>query len=171
MPSLPIRRRVCNDFPLENAPGYWPRSRISIPDASSAGRWLTRSGANISFVTDSESKTSEKLGGELGLLKGAQGQKWSTPEGFPRMSGVVDSLGKGMHSSTVLLRLDAPVPGSAYIGAIASGVHGHLFLWRPCEGRCRARRADLAEVDRRALPDAADGLTSKRAGEPRFGHD
>ena len=71
----------------------------------------------VGFSTDSETKAWEKAGGELGLLNVAQGQKWSTPDGFPRMTGVVDSLGQGMHSNTLLLRLDTPAPGSAYIGA------------------------------------------------------
>jgi uncharacterized protein YndB with AHSA1/START domain len=73
----------------------------------------------VGFSTDSETKAWEKAGGELGLLKVAQGQKWSAPDGFPRMTGVVDSLGQGMHSNTVLLRLDTPAPGSAYIGAFS----------------------------------------------------
>jgi uncharacterized protein YndB with AHSA1/START domain len=75
----------------------------------------------VSFSSDSEAKAWEKAGGELGLLRVAQGQKWSAPEGFPRMTGVVDSLGQGMHSNTVLLRLDTPAPGSAYIGAFSCG--------------------------------------------------
>jgi hypothetical protein len=82
----------------------------------------------VSFSSDSESKTWEKLGGELGLLKVAQGQKWSTPDVVPRMTGVVDALGKGMHKSTVLLRLDTPVPGSAYIGAIACGGMVQVYM-------------------------------------------
>jgi hypothetical protein len=82
----------------------------------------------VAFSSDSESKTWEKLGGELGLLKVAQAQKWSAPDGFPRMTGVVDSLGQGMHSSTVLLRLDTPAPGSAYIGAIASGGMVQVYM-------------------------------------------
>ena len=73
----------------------------------------------IGFSTDSETKTWEKAGGELGLLEVAAGQKWSAPDGFPRLSGVVDSLGQGMHSNTLLLRLDAPAPGTAYIGAFS----------------------------------------------------
>jgi uncharacterized protein YndB with AHSA1/START domain len=89
----------------------------------------------VSFSSDSETKTWEKVGGELGLLKVAQGQKWSAPDGFPRMTGVVDSLGKGMHSNTLLLRLDTPVPGSAYIGAIACGpmvqVYIAIYLYGP----------------------------------------
>ena len=51
------------------------------------------------------------------------------------MTGVVVSLGKGMHSNTVLLRLDTPVPGSAYIGAIACGgivqVYMAIYFYDP----------------------------------------
>jgi len=75
----------------------------------------------VGFSSDSETKAWEKAGGELRLLKVAEGQKWSAPDGFPRMTGVVDSLGKGMHSNAVLLRLDTPAPGSAYIGAFSCG--------------------------------------------------
>ena len=75
----------------------------------------------VGFSSDSETKAWQKAGGELGLLKVAQGQKWSAPEGFPRMTGLVDALGQGMHSNTVLLRLDTPAPGSAYIGAFTCG--------------------------------------------------
>jgi uncharacterized protein YndB with AHSA1/START domain len=75
----------------------------------------------VGFSSDSETKVWEKAGGELGLLKVAEGQNWSTQEGLPRMAGLVDSRGKGMHSNTVLLRLDTPAPGSAYIGAFSCG--------------------------------------------------
>jgi uncharacterized protein YndB with AHSA1/START domain len=75
----------------------------------------------VGFSTDSEAKAWEKASGELGLLKAAQGQKWRTPDGLPRLAGVVDSLGQGRHANTLLLRLDAPVPGSAYIGAFPCG--------------------------------------------------
>ena len=82
----------------------------------------------VSFSGDSETKTWEKLGGELGLFKVAQGQKWSAPGGFPRMAGVVDSLGRGMHSSTVLLRLETPAPGTAYIGAFPCGGMAQVYM-------------------------------------------
>ena len=75
----------------------------------------------VAFSTDSETKAWEKAGGALGLLGVAEGQKWSTGAGVPRMTGVVDTLGKGMHSNTVLLRLDTPAPGSAYAGAFSCG--------------------------------------------------
>jgi hypothetical protein len=74
------------------------------------------------FSGDSETKAWEKAGGALGLLKVAEGQKWSAPHGFPAMTGVVDSLGQGMHSNTVLLRLDTPAPGTAYFGAFSCGM-------------------------------------------------
>jgi uncharacterized protein YndB with AHSA1/START domain len=75
----------------------------------------------VGFSGDPEAKAWEKAGGELGLLKAAKGQKWSAPDGFPRMTGVVDSLGQGMHSNTVQLRLDTPAPGVAYVGAFSCG--------------------------------------------------
>jgi uncharacterized protein YndB with AHSA1/START domain len=76
----------------------------------------------VGFSGDSESEAWKKAGGELGLLGLAPGQRWRAPDGFPRMSGTVDSLGRGMHSNTVLLRLDAPAPGSAYVGAFSCGM-------------------------------------------------
>jgi uncharacterized protein YndB with AHSA1/START domain len=88
----------------------------------------------VSIAADSAANAWDKLGGELGLLKVAEGQKWSTPDKFPRMSGV--SMGEGMTSSTVLLRLDTPVPGSAYIGAFPCGgemaqVYMGIYLYGP----------------------------------------
>ena len=82
----------------------------------------------VSFSSDSETKTWEKLGGELGLFKVAQDQKWSAPEGLPRMTGVVDSLGRGRHANTVLLRLDTPAPGTAYIGAFPGGEMTQVYM-------------------------------------------
>jgi uncharacterized protein YndB with AHSA1/START domain len=82
----------------------------------------------VSFSGDSDTKTWEKLGGELGLFKAAQGEKWSAPDGFPRLTGVVDSLGRGMHSNTILLRLDTPAPGSAYIGAFPCGEMAQVYM-------------------------------------------
>lgn len=76
----------------------------------------------VGISGESEAAAWEKAGGELGLLRLATGQKWSIPAsaaGLPRMSGVVDSLGQGVHANTVLLRVDAPAPGSAYVGAFS----------------------------------------------------
>lgn len=75
----------------------------------------------VGFSTESESTAWEKAGGALGLLTVAEGQPWTTPDGLPRMAGAVDALGKGSHKRTVLLRLDAPAPGTAYVGAFSCG--------------------------------------------------
>jgi hypothetical protein len=75
----------------------------------------------VSMSTESDAETWKKMGGELALLHTGPGQPWHAPAGFPRMTGVVDALGQGMHSNTVLVRLETPVPGTAYIGAFSCG--------------------------------------------------
>ena len=82
----------------------------------------------VSFYRESQAKTWETFGGALGLVTLAQGEKWNAPEGLPRMAGVVDSRGHGMHSSTVLLRLDTPAPGTAYIGAFPCGEMAQVYM-------------------------------------------
>ncbi|MGH7132136.1 MAG: SRPBCC family protein [Phycisphaerales bacterium] len=86
----------------------------------------------VTFASDPAAKAWEKLGGELGLLNVAEGQKWSTPaspSGLPRMTGT--SMGHGMTPSTVLLVLDAPpggAPGTAYIGVFPCGGMGMVYM-------------------------------------------
>jgi uncharacterized protein YndB with AHSA1/START domain len=75
----------------------------------------------VNFSTDSDARAWEKIARELSVLDVAAGRKWSTPESLPRMAGVVDSLGKGSHKSTILLAVDTPAPGTAYIGAFKCG--------------------------------------------------
>jgi hypothetical protein len=80
----------------------------------------------VSIASDSETKTWEKLGGELALVNLVEGQKWTAPNGFPKMTGA--SLGQGMTSNTVLLRVDTPVPGTAYVGAFPCGGMAQVYL-------------------------------------------
>jgi len=75
----------------------------------------------VSFSSEPESKAWEMAGGALGLLEVTEGQQWTAPDGVPGMAGVVDSVGRGMHPNTVLLRLETPTPGAAYVGAFACG--------------------------------------------------
>lgn len=82
----------------------------------------------VGFSGDPEAGAWAKAGGELGLLGVLPGQRWSAPHGFPPMTGVVDVLGEGRHASTVLLRLDAPAPGTAYIGAFSCGEMAQLYM-------------------------------------------
>jgi uncharacterized protein YndB with AHSA1/START domain len=73
----------------------------------------------IGFSTDAESAAWQKLGGALGLVKVTPGQPWAAPAGVPRATGVIDTLGRGSHANTVLLGIDTPAPGTAYIGAFS----------------------------------------------------
>lgn len=75
----------------------------------------------VAFSTDAEAAAWAKAGGELGLLNRSLGERWRPPPQFPQLAGVVDALGHGMHANTVLLRLDEPAPGSAYLGAFSCG--------------------------------------------------
>ncbi|MFO0974379.1 MAG: SRPBCC domain-containing protein [Phycisphaerae bacterium] len=75
----------------------------------------------VAFSKESQAQAWDKAGGKLGLLKLAEGQKWSAPQGVPRMAGVVEFLGSASHKSTLLLRLDTPAPGAAYVGAFSCG--------------------------------------------------
>ncbi|MCA9273762.1 MAG: hypothetical protein KDA31_12040, partial [Phycisphaerales bacterium] len=73
----------------------------------------------VSFASDSAEKVWEKMGGQLGLLNIKEGETWTAPDAFPRMAGV--SMGDGMLPSTVLIALESPVPGTAYIGIFPCG--------------------------------------------------
>lgn len=75
----------------------------------------------VAFSRDSESAAWQRAGGDLGLVSLAHGQHWNSPQGFPRLTGVVEALGQGMHSNTILLRVEEPAPGSAYFGAFSCG--------------------------------------------------
>ena len=75
----------------------------------------------VGFSAEPESKAWEQAGGALGLLGVTKGQRWTAPAGLPRMAGVVDSVGRGMHPNTVLLRLETPAAGTAYVGAFSCG--------------------------------------------------
>ena len=87
----------------------------------------------VCFSGDDEAEAWEKLGGRLGLIGLAEGQRWATPEGLPRLAGV--SMGHGMHERTVLLGLDTPTPGTAYAGVFPCGgtvmVYMSLYLYGP----------------------------------------
>lgn len=82
----------------------------------------------VGFSTDAEAKAWEKMGGELGLHNAVKGQKWSAPTGLPTTGGTVDSLGQGMHANNVLIRLDTPTPGTAYIGAFSCGGMVQMYI-------------------------------------------
>jgi hypothetical protein len=75
----------------------------------------------MGFSAEPEAKAWEKLSGGLGLHAITKGQRWSAPAGVPKMSGVVEAVGEGKHACMLLLRLETPTPGVAYIGAFSCG--------------------------------------------------
>ncbi len=85
----------------------------------------------VSYAQGSAAEAWEQLGGPLGLVPVAEGQRWRAPDGVPPLAGV--SMGDGMHATTVLLGLDAPLPGTAYVGAFPCGemvmVHMAIYLY------------------------------------------
>src|SRR5262245_36208564 len=110
------------DNQLEGLEQGWPTYFRILRAYLEHYRGMTCSAMQLmGFASGSEDKAWEKLGGPLGLIKLTEGQKWSAPDGMPRMAGVVEAVGKGMHPNTVLLRLDTPAPGTAYIGAFSCG--------------------------------------------------
>lgn len=75
----------------------------------------------VGFAAVSEAEAWQKTGGALGLLEVGEGRAWRAPAGLPAMAGVVEHRGRGSHKSTVLVRLEEPEPGAAYIGAFSCG--------------------------------------------------
>ncbi len=82
----------------------------------------------VGFSSEPEETTWRVAGTELGLLSLSEGQRWTAPHGFPRTSGVVDTRGRGMHPNTVILRIDAPAPGAAYVGAFSCGGMVQVYM-------------------------------------------
>jgi uncharacterized protein YndB with AHSA1/START domain len=61
------------------------------------------------------------LVGPLGLTGAAAGQRWNADPGAPPMGGIVERLGEGKHPHQILLRLDDPAPGIAFLFAHTMG--------------------------------------------------
>ncbi len=68
----------------------------------------------------------EALTGSLGLAGAVAGERRTTPEGAPRLSGMVERVGSAGHPHQLLLRLDEPAPGIVHVFAMAMG--GHVFV-------------------------------------------
>lgn len=106
--------------------GWPPIFRILRRYVESFKRMPSAAMQFVSFSTESESETWEKLGGELALLNVSEGQAWKSPAGFPPLTGA--SMGDGMHANTRLLSLEGPVPGTAYVGAFSCGGMVQVYL-------------------------------------------
>lgn len=69
----------------------------------------------------SEEEAWAALTQELGLAGATQGERRSTSDGAPPLTGVVERIGRGKNLHEILLRLDQPAPGAAILAAFTWG--------------------------------------------------
>lgn len=83
----------------------------------------------------SEEETWAALTGALGLTGAAKGERRTVSASAPPLSGVVERAGRGKNLHEMLLRLDEPAPGAAFLGAFTWGgkvqVMVSLLLYGP----------------------------------------
>jgi uncharacterized protein YndB with AHSA1/START domain len=73
-----------------------------------------------------ESEAWEALAGPLGLVGAVEGAACRASADAPPLAGVVDRVGRGAHPHSVLLRLDEPTPGTAFVFAHGAGGAAHV---------------------------------------------
>ena len=73
-----------------------------------------------------EAEAWETLTAALGLTGVSAGQRWTAPAGVPALSGVVEHVTR--KPCNALLRLDAPGPGVAALGAVNFGGQSMVTL-------------------------------------------
>jgi hypothetical protein len=73
-----------------------------------------------------EAEAWETLTAALGLKGVSAGQRWTTPAGVPKLSGVVEHVSESPYNA--LLRLDKPGPGAAALGAVNFGGQSMVTL-------------------------------------------
>lgn len=69
----------------------------------------------------SQEEVWDTLAGPLGLAGASIGERRSAGDGAPALAGVVERTGTGKHLHGVLLRLEKPAPGVAYVAAFTWG--------------------------------------------------
>ncbi len=79
------------------------------------------------MAPEPKSKAWEALVGALGFAGVAVGQRRAAPGGVPPMGGLVERVGEEPYAEELLLRLDKPEPGLAYLFAGSMG-GGQVFL-------------------------------------------
>jgi glutathione S-transferase len=73
----------------------------------------------VAPVAGTETDAWETLTAALGLGSARAGQRWTTPAGVPTAGGVAEYVSESPYD--ILLRLDAPGPGVAALGAFTVG--------------------------------------------------
>ncbi len=78
----------------------------------------------MGVAPEPESSAWVALTGPLGLAEATIGQRWNTSAGVPPLAGLVEAAGEGKH--LLLLRLDEPAPGIAFLSAFTMG--GQVYM-------------------------------------------
>jgi hypothetical protein len=84
----------------------------------------------MAAATGNETEAWETLIAAIGLSGASVGQRWTTAEGVPRLSGVIEHLTQNPNDA--LIRLDKPGPGVAALGTYNCGqtmVCVNLYLY------------------------------------------
>jgi uncharacterized protein YndB with AHSA1/START domain len=82
----------------------------------------------IGDAPGSEEDAWSSLSQALGLKGATPGDPLSTAKGTPPLTGVIERLGKGKNLHEVLLRLEKPAPGAAFLGAFTWGGKVHVIV-------------------------------------------
>ncbi len=78
------------------------------------------------FASGPESDSWKILTGSLGLAGATVGQRWKGEGEMPPLAGIVEHAGGGKGHPALLLRLNEPIPGVAFINACGMG--GQVYL-------------------------------------------
>jgi uncharacterized protein YndB with AHSA1/START domain len=76
----------------------------------------------------SEAEAWKTVTGPLALAGVKEGQVWKAPPGVPPLGGTIEGVSERDHMRNVLMRLDAPTPGVALLGAYNYGGTIHVIL-------------------------------------------
>jgi uncharacterized protein YndB with AHSA1/START domain len=82
----------------------------------------------MAFTTSSAAEAWETVTGPLALAGVEEGQAWTAPPGVPPLEGTVEGFLENDHVRSVLLRLDAPTPGVAWLGVFTSSGPTQVLL-------------------------------------------
>jgi len=75
----------------------------------------------MAVAQGSEAEAWKTVTGPLALAGVKEGQVWKAPSGVPPLGGTVEGVSEKDHMRNVLMRLDAPTPGVASLGAFTYG--------------------------------------------------
>jgi len=82
----------------------------------------------MAIAQGSEAEAWKTVTGPLALAGVKEGQVWKAPPGVPPLGGTIEAVSEKDHLRNVLMRLDAPTPGVALLGAYNYGGTIHVIL-------------------------------------------